>query len=488
MPIPKAHEPRSVEGFECCTYDVLNENHNAMAEELAYKRKRRLRGKNRKVCGSMVYDYTNLFSAQKEARKGKDTLRRRHKGVRLFDEKQDYFLQHIQNDIRNMSYHTSTPNCCEQLCPCGKVRMLTKLPFNPDHIVHHALMRVVYPTMKRYYYYDSYASIKGKGMHFAKRRVERFIDENKDAGRLYWIKRDFVKFYHNIHQDKMYVFLCRLFTDKVVRNLFYEVTTVCEQGLGIGLYPIQPIVNLYTCDMCRTIMRECNGVRVFVYCDDILVIGRTKQEVWKANAIIERFANDVFQQPLHEKYGMQIVDEKCFCDFVGFRFFFGRTFIRKAMARKFRKAMRKLKDPLRRFQVATSYKGWLMHCDGYNYWRRIMAMKSFKELKVPKFDDVDSEGKRMLKGQRISASILVGREITFVDCEIGVRSKFTKNGKEKKSTLILVEEHGQRFKFFTDNQKLIQTMEYIKENGMFPFRGTLVNVNMGGGLPDYEIQ
>lgn len=459
-----------------------------MAEELAYKRKSKLRGKNRKVRGNMVYDRANLECAQKDARKGKDTLRRRHKGVSLFDENRDYFLEHLQNDIKNMTYRTSTPNRCEQLCPCGKVRMLTKLPFNPDHIMHHALMRVVYPVMMRYYYYDSYASIKGKGMHFAKRRVERFIDENKDAGRLYWIKRDFVKFYHNINQDKVFKMLYTLFSDKRIRHLFREVVNVCEQGLGIGLYPIQPIVNLYTCDMCRTVMKECKDVRVFVYCDDILIIGRTKEEVWKANAIVEHFANDVYCQPLHERYGMQIVDERCFCDFVGYRYFFGRTFIRKTMAQKFRRAMRRLRDPMRRYQVATSYKGWLMHCDGYKFWRKIMVMKSFKDLMVPKFDDVDGEGKRMLKGQRISASILVGREITFVDCEIGIHSKFTKNGKEKKSTLVLVEEHGQRFKFFTDNQKLIQTMEYIKNNDMFPFRGTLVNANTGGGLPDYEIQ
>jgi hypothetical protein len=54
--------------------------------------------------------------------------------------------------------------------------------------------------------------------------------------------------------------------------------------------------------------------------------------------------------------------------------------------------------------------------------------------------------------------------------------------------LIQVEEHGQKFKFFTDNQKLISTIEYIKEHDGFPFKGTLVNVNTTGGLPDYEIQ
>lgn len=185
---------------------------------------------------------------------------------------------------------------------------------------------------------------------------------------------------------------------------------------------------------------------------------------------------------------MQVVSDKAPADFVGYLYYLHRTFIRSAMREKFERRMHNLVDALLRYQVACSYKGWLMHCDGFRLWCKVMGMKSFKELGVPAFEDVDPEGKRMLKGTRVSASIFVGREIIFRDAEIGVRSKFLKNGKEKKSTLIQVEEHGQLFKFFTDNQKLIRTIEYVKEHDGFPFRGTIVNTNLTGGLPDYEIQ
>lgn len=49
--------------------------------ELAYKRKARLRGKNRKVTIEQVYDMDNLIAAEREARKGKGSRR----GVRYFD-------------------------------------------------------------------------------------------------------------------------------------------------------------------------------------------------------------------------------------------------------------------------------------------------------------------------------------------------------------------------------------------------------------------
>lgn len=458
-----------------------------MAEELAYKRKARKRGKHRKVRFEDVFNMENLQAAQKEARKGKDTPKKYHKGVRLFDRNPELFLKQIHDSLEERTYHTSKPQECDQKCPCGKVRHLTKVPFKPDHIVHHAQMRVTYPTMKKYFYYDSYASIKGKGMHFAKKRVERYIDENRDAGCLFWIKRDFVKFYHNIDQEKAYRCICAVFGDSGIRYVFHEVVTVCSSGLGIGLYPIQPIANLYTCALCRLIMRRCK-VRVFIYCDDILIIGRDKSEVWKANAILEEYASKEMEQRLHEEVGMEIIDEKNFCDFVGYRFYFGHTFLRKAMKEKWETKMNTLKDPLRRYQVATSYKGWLMHCNGFKLWCSIMNMKSYKDLQVPKFEDVDGNGKRMLKGQRVSASILTGKKIVFLDAEIGVKSKFKKNGEVKESTLIQVEDNGRKFKFFTDNQKLIRTMIFIKEHNGFPFEGELVNVNTGGGLPDYEIR
>jgi len=455
-----------------------------MAEvELAYKRKARLRGKNRKVRIEQAYDMQNLIVADHEARKGK----RGHKGVRVFDKDKEGNLNLLQQMIKEQTYHTSPGHECVRHCPCGKDRLLHKLPYFPDHIENHALMQVIMPTMMRAYYYDSSASIKGKGMHFAAHRTEQFIDAHKYAGRLYYAKLDFVKFYHNINQQKIYDVLCKKFSDPGIRYLIYEIVTACEQGLGIGLFPIQPMANYYTCPLCRLVMALFD-VWLEIYCDDMVIIGLDSKEVWKAVNFVKEYANDVMEQPLHDNIGVQIIDEHHGLDFVGYQFFFNHTLLRKKMKCKFKQRMSQLKDEILRYQVATSYKGWMMHCDGFNLWCAVMNMKSFKELNVPKPKEVDADGKRMLKGVRVSASILTGREIVFVDAEIDVRSKYTKNGEVKKSTLIQVEDNGRMFKFFTDNKKLISTIEYIKEHDGFPFRGTLVNVNVGGGLPDYEIE
>ena len=455
-----------------------------MAEvELAYKRKARLRGKNRKVRKALVYEMSNLEKADHEARKGK----RNHKGVRLFDKNRQGNLSRLQKMIQEETYHTSPGHECIRRCPCGKDRILHKLPYYPDHIDHHALMQVIMPTLYKYYYYESAASIKGKGMHFAARRMERWIDENKDAGVLYYAKLDFVKFYHRIEQGKIYEHLCSIFGDKGIRYLLWEVVTACEAGLGIGLYPIQPIANAYTCPMVRKVM-SLFDVRIEIYCDDIVIMSRSKKEVWRAVNYIRAYARDVMEQPLHENIGVQVIDSKRRVDYVGYQYLFDHTLLRDKMKRKFKQKMHRIKDPLKRYQSATSYKGWLIHCNGFNLWKKVMKMKSFSELALPKFEKKDPDGKRMLDGTRVSMESLEGHEIVFLDVEFDVRSKFdSKKHEPKFSAVVQVDEYGKKKKFFTNNPKLQDTLRYCKDNELFPFKGKLVQINKTG-LPDYEIQ
>ena len=446
--------------------------------ELAYKRKARLRGKNRKVTIEQVYDMDNLIAAEREARKGKGSRR----GVRYFDRDRERNLLALQKMLRDRTYHTSEGQECICRSNGDKERLLFKLPYYPDHIVHHALMRVIMPVLRRYYYVDSSASVKGKGMHYAMKRTRRWIDENGKDERLYYAKLDFVKFYHNIRQDVIFEFLCRMFSDSGIRYLLNEVVTACRKGLGIGLYPVLQLVNAYTSPLCRMLMQR-NDVRVEIYCDDVLIMSRSKSEVWQAVNDAGRYASDVMCQALHDNIGVQMIDGTRRVDFVGYQFFYGHTLLRKRMKKRFARCMSRLTDARRRYEVATAYKGWLMHCDGYRLWCKVMEIKSFKELNVPKYEKMDDNGKRMLEGTRVSASILKDHEIVFLDAEIGVRSKFP----DKQSAVIQVEDNNIRMKFFTCNKKLIQTIQYVKDNGMFPFKGTLVRVNTSG-LPDYEIR
>ena len=60
--------------------------------ELAYKRKARLRAKNRKVRYEQVYDRDNIREGEREARRGKASPKNYHRGVKLFDRNPDRFV------------------------------------------------------------------------------------------------------------------------------------------------------------------------------------------------------------------------------------------------------------------------------------------------------------------------------------------------------------------------------------------------------------
>lgn len=438
-----------------------------------------IRGKHRRVKLGLVADMANLELAVKEARRGKN----RNKGVLIYDRTPRENLERLHQALSTMEYHTSEGRDCWRRCPCGKTRKLHKLPFYPDHIAHHALMQVLMPHLIRALYQESGASVKGRGIHFTARRTARWIDEHKGAGRIYYCKMDFVKFYESVDQQRIYDALCRMFRDKGIRYLLREVITACGKGLGIGLYPIQTLTNFYMSRLCREVCGRYR-VKVEVYCDDVVILGLDKKEVWKAVGFILGYAREEMRQPLHDGYGVQIIDSEHFLDFVGYRFYFNHTLLRKRMKVKFRHKMRTLTDPLRRYRVAASYKGWLMHCDGFNLWRRVMDMKSFKDLHVPISERVDADGKRMLDGTRVRMSQIAGRNIVFRDVEFGVRSKVSDTAK---ATVVQVEDNGITYKFFTNNRQLAETLRYCKDNSLFPFTGTLVSKG-NPGKPDYTIE
>lgn len=438
-----------------------------------------IRGKHCNVKLQNVASMANLEQAVHEARRGKN----RNKGVLIYDRTPQENLARLQHDIMNMAYHTSEGHDCWRRCPCGKTRKLHKLPFYPDHIAHHALMQVLMPHLIKALYQESGASVKGRGIHFTAKRTARWIDEHKGAGRIYYCKMDFVKFYETVDQQRIYDALCRMFHDEGIRYLLREVVTACDKGLGIGLYPIQTLTNFYMSRLCREVC-GAHKVKVEIYCDDVVILGIDKKEVWAAVNHVRTYAGRIMNQAVHTGYSVQIIDERHALDFVGYQFFFGHTLLRKRNKVKFRRKMRKLVSPLKRYQVATSYKGWLMHCNGFNLWRKVMQMRSFKDLRVPVSEKVDADGKRMLEGTRVRMSQIAGRDIIFQDAEFDVRSKVSNSCN---ATVVQIEDNGIKYKFFTNNTQLAETLRYCKDNGLFPFRGTLVSKG-NPGKPDYAIE
>ena len=451
------------------------------AVELAYRRKARKRGKNRKVKLEQVSEQGNIELAVKKSRKGKEGK----KGVIVYDKDKEGNNARIKAMLDTRTYHTSPGHDCMRRCPCGKVRRLHKLPYYPDHIVHHAVMQVLMPHFTKALYKESGASVKGRGMMYAKKRTERWIDEHKGAGRIYYVKLDFVKFYENIDQRSILAKLNEKFGDEGMRYALREIVTALPKGLGIGLYPIQTLTNFYMSILCRKVCRMFS-VKVEIYCDDIVVLGTDKKEVWRAVNFIKAYAEREMHQPLHSNIGLQIIDANHFLDYVGYRFYFNHTLLRKRMKERFKRAMHNHKDPMRRYRAAMSYKGWLMYCDGFNLWRRTTGMESFDDFEMPRFDERDADGKRIFQGRKGSVSMIINQPMTLLDVEFEVKSQY---GKKGVTNLMQVQIGGVTYKMRSNNAYLDKQLHWFQENGHLPLRGwKFINWNTTGvGNPDYRI-
>lgn len=441
----------------------------------------KIRGKHRQVKLEQVYDMENLIAAEKEARKGKG----KKFGVMKFDRHARENLENIQRMLKERTYRRSPAKQEEQDCPCGKRRLLTKLPYYPDHIIDHALMRVIGKTMTRSYYYDSAASIKGKGTEFARRRVRKFLDKNRHRD-IVWAKMDFQKFYHNIMQPIVYEELCKMYHNDGIRWLLKEVVTTIPTGLGIGLYPIQPIANFHLNRLDRLVGEKTHGeVHLFRYCDDMLLIGFDTRTVWKAVEEIRRYAAEVICQPLHTNVNVEHVTASSGIDFVGYVFFKEYTLLRKRMKQRMhRKTIHFMnkgnRERLR--QVLASYKGWLMHCNGRNLWKKITGMKKFSDLNI-KHESVTKDGQVYFNVPTVSCGFIAGREIIVKDYQEGVT---TKNGEGR--FVVLIEEGGRECKFITNNPRLKDVLRQCREQDAFPFSAMLNSKPLGGNKVDYYFE
>lgn len=441
-----------------------------------------IRGKHRQVKLEQVYAMDNLLLADKRARKGKAWKY----GVRKFDRDREQNLLNIQEMLRDRTYRTSAVKQVEQWCPCGKNRVITKLPYYPDHIIHHALMNVIGPAMKQSYYFDSYASIQGRGTSFARRRVRRFIDLHKDRDIVY-AKMDFTKFYQNISQGIVYEELCRMYHDDGIRWLLKEVVTAIDEGLGIGLFPIQPIANFHLNGLDRMICQEFGGqVHLFRYCDDMLLVGFDTKEVWRAVEAVRRYARERLRQPLHGNVSVEHVTNATGIDFVGYVFYKDYTLLRKKIKVRFRRKYNKLRkqdklDTEKARSVLASYKGWLMQCNGINLWRTITAMRKFSDLNIK--SETVRDGKVYYEVPLVQCGFLVERKIVVKDFQTGVK---TKNGNDR--YVVLIEEGGRECKFLTNNPRMKNVLDQCREQNVFPFEATLKCEKLRGSINSYYFE
>lgn len=442
------------------------------SEEAGHRRRKAMRRESHIM--EEVADYSNIYEAIDEVLAG--TERKKTRVGRYILEHRDEVIERLQKELLSGTFKVGTYR--ERVInESGKIRHIQVLPII-KRIGINAVMRVVDKHLHRRFIRTTGASIKGRGMH----DLMKYIcdDIRKDPyGTLYCYKADIRKFYESIDQETIKQAIRKVFKDPILLSLLDTFITMMPNGLSMGLRSSQGLANLLLSIHIDHPLKDQDGLLYYYrYCDDIVVLGESKKDLWAVRDRIHSLAASI---GLEIKPNERVFPVSEGVDFLGYVIYSGdhvelRKRIKQHMARK----MSEVKSRKRREVLIASFYGMAKHADCNNLFQQLTGknMKSFKDLGV---SYAPADGKKRFPGQSISIRELVNLPIIVKDYEIGIK---TDQGDDR--TLVAIEKNGEPFKFFTSSIEMRNILEQIRDvpDG-FPFETTIKAESFGKGKTKY---
>lgn len=300
----------------------------------------------------------NLNIADSIARKGK----KNQPGIIAYDKNREKNIAALHESLINKTYKTSEYTTFTIYEP--KERIIFRLPYYPDRIVHHAVMNILEPIFVSTFTADTYSCIKKRGIHAAAGALKKALKDQDNTR--FCLKLDIKKFYPSIDHDILKDLLRRKFKDHDLLNLLDEIIDSAK-GLPIGNYLSQYLANFYLTYFDHWIKEERKVKYYFRYADDMVILAPDKPYLHNLRAAIQQYLNDNLKLELKDDYQMFPVDKRGI-DFVGYVFKHTHILLRKSIKQSFAKAVKKHKGP----QTIASYTGWASHCNSRNLIKKLI--------------------------------------------------------------------------------------------------------------------
>ena len=261
----------------------------------------------------------NLLLAAYNASKGK----RKRDEVIKFEANLADNLRQLQEELQTRTYTTSQYSVFIKYEP--KRREIYKLPYR-DRVVQWAIMQVLEPIWTPTFTADTYACIKGRGIHSLLQKIRKDLREDP-AGTRYCLKLDVRKFYPSIDHDTLKMVVRKKIKDPDVLWLLDDIIDSAE-GVPIGNYISQFFANLYLSELDHQI-KEFIGVRYYYrYADDIVVLSDSKQYLSGVLVFINDYLNNERLLDIKRNYQIFPVDVRGI-DFVGYVIYHTHCLARK---------------------------------------------------------------------------------------------------------------------------------------------------------------
>ncbi len=349
----------------------------------------------------------NLLLASYNAGKGK----RKRDEVVKFEADLDANLLQLQQELQSRTYATSKYDVFIKHEP--KRREIYKLPFR-DRVVQWAILQVLEPIWVPTFTSDTYACIKGRGIHSLLHKLRKDMRTDPDGTR-YCLKLDIRKFYPSIDHATLKKVVRQKIKDPDLLWLLDGIIDSAD-GVPIGNYISQYFANLYLSELDHR-LKEFIGVKYYYrYADDIVVLSDSKVFLSGVLVFINDYLNNDRVLDIKRNYQIYPVDSRG-VDFVGYVTYHTHCLARKRNKKALCREVSRLRglgmaDNDIRLRVASRL-GFMKHCDSKNLIN-ILGMKKFSDIK-PK------QGK--LTGSKYNIDTILNREIHITGFEVS-KSKY----------------------------------------------------------------
>lgn len=410
------------------------------------------------------FDVVLRGTKRKESSQGKELLAHR-----------DEVIAELTDSIAKGEYKVSSYRNRE-IVEHGKVRTIQILTMK-DRIAVHAIMSIVDKHLQGRFIRTTSASIKNRGMHDLMEYICRDIDDDP-IGTQYCYKLDLHKFYDSVDQDLLMESVRRVFKDEKLIAILDGFVRMMPKGISIGLRSSQGLGNLFLSEHLDHYFKDLMGLQYYYrYCDDIVVLGKTKAELWKIRDVVHERVNGI---NLSVKANERVFPIEDGIDFLGYVIYPDYVRLRKHIKTKFAKKMHEVKSKRRRRELIASFYGMAKHANCIMVFNKLTGkqMKSFKDLNVSYKPD---DGKKRFSGTVVSIRELVNLPIIVKDYELGIK---TEQGDDR--CLVSIEQNGEVKKFFTNSEEMKNILQQVSEmEDGFPFETTIKAETFGKGRTKY---
>jgi len=269
-------------------------------------------------------------------------------GVKRHNKSADANIIKLHEMLSNKTFITSPYTTFKVYEP--KEREVFRLPYFPDRIVHHAIMNVIEPILVSTFTADTYACIKGRGVHKAGKAIKQALKDESNT--LYCLKLDVKKFYPSVNHDTLKQQLRRKFKDNDLFSLLDNIIDSAP-GLPIGNYLSHWLRNFYLSGFDHWIKEVKRVQYYFRYVDDIVILGSDKQYLHELRKEITDYLFLQLQLQVKENWQVFPVNIRGI-DVLGYKHFRRHTLLRKRLKKNFARAVAK-KKPIK---TIASYYGW----------------------------------------------------------------------------------------------------------------------------------